>query len=110
MRVSPEFFATLGVNLALGRSFTEAETALAEDHGVAILTDAYWRQRFVPIQTSSAGNPGERVPGRSSAFCLLAFGSSLRKHGFSPDPDSARGQRAEAAPFRRRRDAHDRAA
>jgi predicted permease len=46
MRISPEFFATLGVNLALGRTFTEAEAAVAENNGVVILTDAYWRQRL----------------------------------------------------------------
>src|SRR5438270_1324266 len=44
MRVSPDFFATLGVNLAMGRSFTEAE--VAHNNGVAIVTDAYWRQRL----------------------------------------------------------------
>ncbi|HEY8650259.1 MAG TPA: ABC transporter permease, partial [Chthoniobacterales bacterium] len=46
MRVSPDFFATLGVNLAMGRSFNEAEAEVAENNGVAILTDAYWRQRL----------------------------------------------------------------
>src|SRR3954465_14713775 len=46
MRVSPDFFATLGVNLAMGRTFTEAGAAVAEDNGVAIVTDAYWRQRL----------------------------------------------------------------
>ncbi|MFL6567880.1 MAG: ABC transporter permease [Chthoniobacterales bacterium] len=46
MRISPEFFATLGVNLAMGRSFSEAEAEVAESNGVAILTDAYWRQRL----------------------------------------------------------------
>jgi len=46
MRVSPDFFATLGVNLAMGRTFTEEEAAVAENNGVAIVTDAYWRQRL----------------------------------------------------------------
>jgi putative ABC transport system permease protein len=46
MRISPEFFATLGVGPVLGRPFTEAEAAVADDNGVAILTDAYWRQRL----------------------------------------------------------------
>ena len=46
MRISPDFFATLGVNLAMGRTFTEAEAAVAENNGVAILTDGYWRQRL----------------------------------------------------------------
>ena len=48
MRVSPDFFATLGVNLAMGRTFTEAEAEMAKGKGagVAIVTDAYWRQRL----------------------------------------------------------------
>jgi predicted permease len=47
MRVSPDFFTTLGINLAMGRTFSESETITpVEDRGVAILTDAYWRQRY----------------------------------------------------------------
>jgi predicted permease len=46
MRISPEFFATLGVHLAMGRTFTEEEAAVAENNGVIILTDALWHQRF----------------------------------------------------------------
>nr|MBA3543399.1 ABC transporter permease [Chthoniobacterales bacterium] len=46
MRISPEFFTTVGVSLATGRSFTEEEASVAENNGVAILTDAFWRQRF----------------------------------------------------------------
>ena len=46
MRISPDFFATLGVDLAMGRSFNEPEAEVAENNGVAIVTDAYWRQRL----------------------------------------------------------------
>jgi predicted permease len=47
LRVSPEFFTTLGVGPVMGRSFNEAETITpVENHGVAILTDAYWRQHL----------------------------------------------------------------
>jgi predicted permease len=44
-RVSPEFLATLGVPPAMGRAFTDAETTSQTDR-VAIVTDAYWRQRL----------------------------------------------------------------
>jgi predicted permease len=44
VRISPEFFTTLGVNPALGRTFTEEEAA--EQKNVIILTDAFWRERF----------------------------------------------------------------
>lgn len=46
MRIEPDFFATLGVDLAMGRTFTEEEAAVAENNGVIILSDAFWRQRF----------------------------------------------------------------
>ena len=46
MRISPEFFTTLGSGPVMGRSFTEAEAEVAENNGVGIVTDAYWRQRL----------------------------------------------------------------
>jgi predicted permease len=45
MRVSPDFFATLGLGPVIGRSFTDEETTSQTDH-VAILSDAFWRQRY----------------------------------------------------------------
>lgn len=45
MRVSPEFFATLGVNPVRGRAFSDEEMTYQTD-AVAILTDACWRHRF----------------------------------------------------------------
>ena len=45
MRVSPDFFATLGLGPAFGRVFTDDETSSDTDH-VAILSDAFWRQRY----------------------------------------------------------------
>ena len=44
IRTSPDFFATLGVTLPMGRSFTEDESI--NQANVAILTDAFWRERF----------------------------------------------------------------
>lgn len=43
--VSPEFFATLGVRLAAGRTFEEGETEVGRD-SVVIVTDAYRRQHW----------------------------------------------------------------
>jgi predicted permease len=45
MRVSPEFFSTLGLGPVIGRTFTEEETTSETDH-VAILSDTFWRQRY----------------------------------------------------------------
>ena len=44
MRVSAEFFTTLGVRPAVGRPFTEGD--MADDARVVILTDGFWRQRL----------------------------------------------------------------
>jgi predicted permease len=45
MRISPDFFSTLGLGPAIGRTFIDEETTSDTDQ-VAILSDAYWRQRF----------------------------------------------------------------
>ncbi len=45
LRVSPEFFDTLGVPLAMGQPFTEEHFAYRADE-VAILTDEFWRSHF----------------------------------------------------------------
>jgi predicted permease len=45
MRVSPDFFSTLGLGPAIGRTFTDEETTSDTDH-VAILSHTYWQQRF----------------------------------------------------------------
>lgn len=44
-RVSPEFFATLGVPIIMGRTFTEDEMWY-KDASRAILTNEYWRNHF----------------------------------------------------------------
>jgi predicted permease len=46
MRISPDFFTTLGAGPVMGRSFNEAETISPIEHYAAIVTDAYWRQRL----------------------------------------------------------------
>ncbi|HEY1302902.1 MAG TPA: ABC transporter permease [Vicinamibacterales bacterium] len=44
VRISPDFFTTLGVSPAIGRKFTEEE---ADDQkNVIILSNAFWRQHF----------------------------------------------------------------
>jgi predicted permease len=45
MRVSPDFFSTLGLGPAIGRTFTDEETTSETDQ-VAILSDVFWRQRY----------------------------------------------------------------
>jgi predicted permease len=45
MRVSPDFFSTLGIGPTVGRAFREEETTFETDQ-VAILSDTFWRQRY----------------------------------------------------------------
>lgn len=61
LRVTPSFFPLLGVQAALGRTFTEDEMDIG-NHYKVVLTDAYWREAF-------GGDPGVvgremRVDGR----------------------------------------------
>jgi predicted permease len=44
-RVTPEYFTTLGLPLAMGRTFTEDQLSPGADN-VAILTDRFWRSYF----------------------------------------------------------------
>ncbi len=44
-RVTPEFFATLGVPLAMGRMFTDAELTY-QTAAVVVLADEFWRTQF----------------------------------------------------------------
>jgi predicted permease len=45
MRVSPDFFSTLGLGPAIGRTFTDEETTSQTDQ-VAILSNTFWRERY----------------------------------------------------------------
>lgn len=45
LRVTTEFFSTLGVELGAGRSFVEAEMEPGQD-SVVVVTDRFWRQRL----------------------------------------------------------------
>jgi len=80
--VTPEFFATLRVPLALGRSFTEAELTYATGQ-VAVLTDEFWRVHFhgdsgvlgqtflndgVPATVIGVLPPGFRFPASQAQF------------------------------------------
>jgi putative ABC transport system permease protein len=44
--VSASFFPLLGVNAALGRTFTADEDSVAERRAVAVLSDGLWQRRF----------------------------------------------------------------
>ncbi len=67
MRVSPDFFSTLGLGPAIGRTFTDEETTSETNH-VAILSDTFWRQRYnadpnvIGKQTFSLPMPGCSCP------------------------------------------------
>jgi predicted permease len=81
IRISPDFFATLGVKPALGRSFTEEESI--QQRNVAILTDAFWRERFnsdpnvLGRQTRINGIPREIVGVLPPGFRFLSSEARL---------------------------------
>jgi len=69
-RVSPHFFATLGVPLAMGREFTDDQLPYGADEE-AVLTDGFWRSHF-------AADPG--VIGKT----FLNDGITIRVIGVLP--------------------------
>jgi hypothetical protein len=87
-RVSPEFFATLGAPLAMGRAFTEEETSYGAER-VAVLTDAFWRQRL---------NADPNVLGRT----IRVNGGPVTVIGvLGPDSSSSRRRRRSTCRWRR---------
>lgn len=81
VRISPDFFTTLGVSPAIGRNFTEEE---ADDQkNVIILSNAFWRQDFdsdpnvLGRETRING-----IPERSWVSCLLLFAFSRPRPAF----------------------------
>jgi predicted permease len=66
MRVSPDFFATLGVAPELGRAFREEETVFGADRAV-ILSDAYWRQQYA----ADRGVVGRRLRINGAAYEIV---------------------------------------
>ena len=85
LRISPEFFRTLGVPLAMGQSFTEETFAYRADE-VAILTDEFWRSHFnadPQVLGRTFENDGARIavvgvpdPDKGEALVLLSTTAS----------------------------------
>ena len=93
-RVSPEFFATLGVPLRMGRSFTEEELDYSRS-GVAVITDAFWRRNFsgdphvlgrkfrvdsLPVEVVGVLPPGFRYLSSKAQF-YIPFASDKDERG-----------------------------
>jgi predicted permease len=66
MRVSPDFFTTLGVPPVLGRSFRDDEMAFGADNAV-ILSDAYWRQQYA----GDRGAIGRRIRVNGTPYTIV---------------------------------------
>ena len=93
-RVSPEFFATLGVPLVMGRTFTEEEM-FYKDSARMIITDAFWRSHFnadpqvlgktmlvdsLPVTVVAVLPPGFRyLSSKAQFFVPLASSAEDRK-------------------------------
>ena len=72
LAVTPNFFEFVGIPVALGRSFTEAEATPERQPRVAVLSDPFWRRRF---------NADPAVIGRE----LTINGESFAVIGVLPD-------------------------
>ncbi len=80
IRVSPDFFGTLGTPPALGRDFTESD-GLAGSELVCIISDGLWRRRF-GADESTIGNSI-----RLSGQAYTVVGVAPRGLTFSPEAD-----------------------
>jgi predicted permease len=95
MRITPEFFTTLGAAPVLGRGFSDTDVTQLVDKRQAILTDSYWRQRlnsdpnvlgreiivnFVPRKIVGVLAPDFRFLS-SEARVFLPFTSELAQRG-----------------------------
>lgn len=80
MRVSANIFELLGVRPALGRTFLPEEDESGRGH-VVMLTDAFWRDRFmaIPLSSDEALSSTARLT-RSSACCPPRFAFPLFPH------------------------------
>src|SRR5580704_19266106 len=82
MRVSPDFFSTLGLGPVIGRAFTEDESTSETDH-VAILSDTFWRQHYnadphvIGRQIRVNGVPRTVLGVLPPAFHFLSFDARL---------------------------------
>jgi putative ABC transport system permease protein len=68
VRVTPDFFTTLGVPLARGRSFTDHESVRGAAHSL-IVTDAFWRTRL----GGDSAVLGETVRVDGSAYTVIGM-------------------------------------
>lgn len=111
MRISPDFFTTLGVGPVMGRSFNEVETISPIQNYAAILTDAYWRQRFnsdphvLGREIRVNGAPRTIVGVLPPDFRFLSSDARL----FLPLTSTLQQRTPQQRQFRRRRHSHDRA-
>ena len=95
MRVSPEFFDTLGIGAPVWTRVHRRGDDLRRPTSVAILTDAYWRQHFGADRGRASAVPfgSTAVRRRSSACCHRRSASCRREPGsicrWRPVPTSA---------------------
>lgn len=80
IRVSPDFFRTLGMPPALGRDFTESD-GLAGSESVCIISHGLWRRRF----GSDKSMIGNRIRLSGQAYTIV--GVAPRGFTFSPEAD-----------------------
>ena len=80
IRVSPDFFRTLGTPPALGRDFTESD-GLASSESVCIISHSLWRRRFGADECVI----GNSIRLSSQAYTIV--GIAPRGFTFSPEAD-----------------------
>jgi hypothetical protein len=78
MRISPDFFTTLGVSPMMGRGFNEVETITPIENSAAIVAHAYWQQHLNAdpqvlgraVRVNGVPRTIASSPPRHGSFCL----------------------------------------
>ncbi|HEY7190133.1 MAG TPA: ABC transporter permease [Vicinamibacterales bacterium] len=81
--VTPNFFEFLGVPMALGRQFGEAEAMPERNPRVVVLSQPFWRSRF----NSDTGIVGRELTINGESFSIVGVLSQVRPVTMLQDPD-----------------------
>jgi predicted permease len=81
--VTPNFFKFLGVPMAVGRQFGEAEAMPERNPRIVVLSQPFWRSRF----NSEPGVVGRELAINGESFAIVGVLSEVRPITMLQDPD-----------------------
>jgi predicted permease len=83
LAVTPNFFEFIGVPMAIGRQFSEAEAAPERQPRVAVLSYPFWQRRF----GGDTGIVGREITVNGESFAIVGVLPQIRPVTMFQDPD-----------------------